>query len=81
MSGAAVVAARRREGVPPVLADETADEKGGAAEDQPAGERRPVGRRGEGRVMGFCHGRGDFGPIWAAGQYRKFWKWFKIKEA
>jgi hypothetical protein len=30
--------ATRREGVQEVLADETADEKGGAAEDQPEGE-------------------------------------------
>jgi hypothetical protein len=42
-AGDAVVAARRCEGVQEVLADEAADEKGGAAEDQPEGERMPDG--------------------------------------
>ena len=34
------VAARLRQGVQEVFADETADEKGGAAENQPEGERK-----------------------------------------
>ena len=38
-----LLAARRCEGVQEVLADETTDEKGGAAEDQPEGERKPDG--------------------------------------
>lgn len=38
--------------------------------------------RGTNRVLSrVCHGRSDFGPIWAAWQYRKSWKWFKIIEA
>jgi hypothetical protein len=35
--------------------------------------------------MGFCHGFATVGRVLArfgqAGQYRKLWKWFKIKEA
>jgi hypothetical protein len=35
--------------------------------------------------MGFCHGFATVGAVLArfgwAGEYRKSWKWFKIKEA
>jgi hypothetical protein len=34
----------------------------------------------DGVLSRFCHGCSNFRPIWAAGQYRKYWKWFKIKE-
>jgi len=38
-------------------------------------------RSTEGVLSRFCHGRSDFGPVWAAGRYRRYRKWFKIKEA
>ncbi len=35
----------------------------------------------DGVLSRFCYGRTDFERIWAAGRFRKDWKWFKIKEA
>ena len=61
-----------REGVQEVLADEAADETGGAAEAEPEGQRGPdrvLSRRRstDGVLSRFCHGRSRFGSIWADG--------------
>ena len=83
--GHSTVAARRCKGFQVVFTDEVADEKGGSAEVEPEGKRRPVWFDTVCATEGFLsrseHVRIDFGLFGLAKHYRKSEKCFRIKRA